>query len=314
MQTEHLFELTYIILERKIVTAAEMAKHFGVSTRTIYRWVDALNLAGVPVVTTKGKGGGIQLAEKYTLDKAILTEDEKQEILSSVQALQTLTGDSSFAGNSRGVISKLKAITSANADWIKVDFATWNPEQNEIKETFKNLKWAILNRRQVSFEYFSGSSENSLRHVDPWKIIFRGQAWYLYSFCKTRNAPRYFKLSRIRNLLILKDEISVEEKDFPEEENKGDYGGDRITNFIQLKVRVADSEVYRILDEYKVDSIEETDDKTKILTLSVPDIYWIKSWILSFGSLMQVLEPEKLRLEINAEIKKMHKGMEHRGL
>lgn len=314
MQTEHLFELTYIILERKIVTAAEMAKHFGVSTRTIYRWVDALNLAGVPVVTTKGKGGGIQLAEKYTLDKAILTEDEKQEILSSVQALQTLTGDSSFAGNSRGVISKLKAITSANADWIKVDFATWNPEQNEIKETFKNLKWAILNRRQVSFDYFSGSSENSLRHVDPWKIIFRGQAWYLYGFCKTRNAPRYFKLSRIRNLLILKDEISVEEKDFPEEENKGDYGGDRITNFIQLKVRVADSEVYRILDEYKVDSIEEADDKTKILTLDVPDFYWIKSWILSFGSSMQVLEPEKLRLEINAEIKKMHKGMEHRGL
>ena len=313
LQTEHLFELTYIILERKIVTAAEMAKHFGVSIRTIYRWVDALNLAGVPVVTTKGKGGGIQLAEKYTLDKAILTEDEKQEILSSVQALQTLSvGAGSTA--SLGAISKLKAITSANADWIKVDFATWNPEQNEIKETFKNLKWAILNRRQVSFEYFSGSSENSLRHVDPWIIIFRGQAWYLYSFCKTRNAPRYFKLSRIRNFQILKDEISVEEKDFPEEENKGDYGGDRITNFIQLKVRVADSEVYRILDEYKVDSIEETDDKTKILTLDVPDIYWIKSWILSFGSSMQVLEPEKLRLEINAEIKKMHKGMEHRGL
>ena len=106
----------------------------------------------------------------------------------------------------------------------------------------------------------------------------------------------------------------MEEKDFPEEENKGDYGGDRITNFMQLKVRVADSEVYRILDEYKVDSIEETDDKTKILTLDVPDIYWIKSWILSFGSSMQVLEPEKLRLEINAEIKKMHKGMEQRGL
>ena len=307
MQTEHLFELTYIILERKIVTAAEMAKHFSVSTRTIYRWVDALNLAGVPVVTTKGKGGGIQLAEKYTLDKAILTEDEKQEILSSVQALQTLTGDSSFAGNSRGVISKLKAITSANADWIKVDFATWNPEQNEIKETFKNLKWAILNRRQVSFEYFSRSSENSLRHVDPWKIIFRGQAWYLYGFCKTRNAPRYFKLSRIRNLQILKDAVLMEEKDFPEEKqiDGGNYSGDKITSFVQLKLRVANSEIYRVLDEYKVNIIEETDDKTKILTLSVPDIYWIKSWILSFGASVQVLAPEKIRLEIQEEIRKL---------
>lgn len=305
MQTELLFELTYIILEQKIVTAAKMAAHFGVSTRTIYRWVDALNLAGVPVITTKGKGGGIQLAEKYTLDKAFLTEDEKLEILSSVQALQSLSGGSSAP--SVGTISKLKAITSANVDWIKVDFATWNPEQNEIKETFKKLKWAILNRRQISFEYFSGSGENSLRQVDPWKIIFRGQAWYLYGFCKIRNAPRYFKLSRIRNLQILKDAITIEEKDFPEENQTdgGNYSGDKITNFVQLKVRVADSEVYRILDEYKVDSIEPADGNSKIIIFSAPDIYWLKSWILGFGSSMKILEPERIKSEILEEAKKM---------
>lgn len=306
MQTEILFELTYIILERKIVTAGEMAEHFGVSTRTIYRWVDALNLAGVPVVTTKGKGGGIQLAEKYALDKAVLTEDEKLEILSSVQALQALSGGAGSGAASHGAIAKLKAITSAKADWIKVDFAAWNPEQNEIKETFKNLKWAILNRRQVSFEYFSGSSEYSKRQVDSWKIIFRGQSWYLYGFCKIRNSPRYFKLSRMRNLQILKDEILMEEKDFPEEQQSegAGYNGDKITSFIQLKIRVIDSEVYRVLDEYKVDSIEETGEKSKILTLSVPDMYWIKNWILSFGASMQVLEPEKLRVEIQEEIRK----------
>lgn len=307
MQTELLFELTYIILERKIVTAREMAEHFGVSTRTIYRWIDALNLAGVPVITTKGKGGGIQLAEKYALDKAVLTEDEKQEILSSVQALQSLSVDSTSSGNSRGVISKLKAITSANADWIKVDFATWNPEQNEVKEIFKNLKWAILNRRQVSFDYFSGSSDYSKRQVDSWKIVFRGQAWYFYGFCKLRKAPRYFKLSRMRNLQVLKDGISTEEKDFPEEQNNENYSGDKITNFIKLKVYVNDSEIYRVLDEYKVDIIEETSEKSKILTFTVPDIYWIKSWILSFGASMQVLEPEKIRLEIQDEIKKMQR-------
>lgn len=307
MQTELLFELTYIILERKIVTAREMAVHFGVSTRTIYRWIDALNLAGVPVITTKGKGGGIQLAEKYALDKAVLTEDEKQEILSSVQALQSLSVDSTSSGNSRGVISKLKAITSANADWIKVDFATWNPEQNEVKEIFKNLKWAILNRRQVSFDYFSGSSDYSKRQVDSWKIVFRGQAWYFYGFCKLRKAPRYFKLSRMRNLQVLKDGISTEEKDFPEEQNNENYSGDKITNFIKLKVYVNDSEIYRVLDEYKVDIIEETSEKSKILTFTVPDIYWIKSWILSFGASMQVLEPEKIRLEIQDEIKKMQR-------
>lgn len=309
MQTELLFELTYIILEQKNVTAAQMAEHFGVSQRTIYRWVDALNLAGVPVITTKGKGGGIKLAEKYILDKALLTEDEKLDILSSVQALQALSGGSTSSSKpaSLGAISKLKAITSANADWIKVDFATWNPEQNEIKEVFKNLKWAILNRRQVYFEYFSGSSENSSRQIDPWKIIFRGQAWYLYGFCKIRNAPRYFKLSRIRNLTILKNAILMEEKDFPEEKQAdgGNYSGDKITEFVKLKVHVADSEVYRILDEYKIDSIENGEGESKIITFTAPDIYWLKSWILGFGASMKVLEPEKIRQEIQEEVKKM---------
>ena len=103
MQTELLFELTYILLDKKSVTASEMAEHFGVSRRTIYRWLDALNLAGVPVVSVKGKGGGISLSEKYTLDKAILSQEEKLEILSGVQALSVLSG------KQNPLISKIKA-------------------------------------------------------------------------------------------------------------------------------------------------------------------------------------------------------------
>ncbi|MBO6101224.1 MAG: HTH domain-containing protein, partial [Spirochaetaceae bacterium] len=87
MQTENLFELTYILLDKKSVTAKEMAEHFGVSPRTIYRWVDALDLAGVPVYTSKGKGGGIFLSDKYALDKTLFTDEEKQELLASIQAV-----------------------------------------------------------------------------------------------------------------------------------------------------------------------------------------------------------------------------------
>lgn len=106
--------------------------------------------------------------------------------------------------------------------------------------------------------------------------------------------------------LILERKL-VEEKDFPEEQNNDNYSDDKITNFIKLKVCVSDSEVYRVLDEYKVNYIEETGEKSKILILTVPDMYWIKSWILSFGASMQVLEPEKIRLEICEEIKKMQR-------
>ena len=170
MQTELLFELTYILLDKKSVTASEMAEHFGVSRRTIYRWLDALNLAGVPVVSVKGKGGGISLSEKYTLDKAILSQEEKLEILSGVQALSVLSG------KQNPLISKIKAFSKENADWIKIDFAPWNFKNEEIRSLFTMIKSAILSKKQVEFSYYSSSGEFSVRKVDPWKIVFRGQA------------------------------------------------------------------------------------------------------------------------------------------
>lgn len=279
-----------------------MAEHFGVSQRTIYRWIDALDLAGVPVITTKGKGGGIMLSEKYTLDKAVLTEEEKQEILASVQALQILSGGSNSAA------SKLKAITKANADWIHVDFAPWNPEQAKVRELFTQLKSAILGRHQISMEYYSSHSGSMIRTIHPWKLIFKGQSWYLYGFCSKRKAPRYFKLSRMSSLKILKDGITEEEKNYPEENQKDckSYGGDKATEFVQLKVRIDNSEIYRILDEYKIESIEEFDENSKILAFIVPRIYWLKNWILSFGASMHVIEPEEIRRDIQREIKKMY--------
>ena len=124
MQTENLFELTYILLEKRQVTAGKMSEHFGVSQRTIYRWVDALNLVGVPVYSTKGKGGGIHVSEKYALDKTVFTDAEKEEILSSLNALNALSGQTnSVAAKFRNLVSSDK-----NTDWIEIDFSPWNPK------------------------------------------------------------------------------------------------------------------------------------------------------------------------------------------
>lgn len=304
MQTELLFELTYIILDRKNVTAKEMAEHFGVSQRTIYRWVDALDLAGVPIVTTKGKGGGIQLAEKYTLDKAVLTEEEKFEILSSVQALQVLSG------NSNSAVSKLKAITKANTDWIKIDFAPWNPKYVEIRDLFNLIKTAILSKRQINCNYYSSKGECTNRTIEPWKIIFRGQAWYLLGFCQGKNESRYFKLSRIQNCVVLEKKITHEEKEFPSEQQDDGkkYSGysEDIYDKISLTLQVKNESVYRILDEFSVDEIEDGfDSNHKIIKLKMPEIFWLKNWLLSFGAELKILEPSKIREEIHNEIKKM---------
>ncbi len=305
MQTELLFELTYILLEKKNVTAKEMAEHFGVSTRTIYRWVDALDLAGIPIITTKGKGGGISLSENYALDKAVLTEDEKLEILSSVQALEVLGGKQNSA------LSKLKAITKASADWIKVDFAPWNPKGMEVRNLFNQLKSAILLRQKVIFDYYSAKGECTKRKVEPWKIVFKGQAWYLYGFCGGKNEPRYFKLSRMQNCTATYEKVIHEEKDFPEDRHKnenGYYGYDEENfKFVTLKFEVEVSCVFMIVDEYSVEKIEDCPEQPgrKIITMKVPDMSWIINWILGFGSQVKVLEPENIKLEVQKEAKKI---------
>ncbi|MCI7435591.1 MAG: HTH domain-containing protein, partial [Spirochaetia bacterium] len=127
-----------------------MAEHFGVSQRTIYRWVDALSLAGVPVYSTKGKGGGIHVSEKYALDKTVFTDAEKEEILSSLNAINALSGQTnSVAAKFRNLVSSDK-----NIDWIEVDFSPWNPKMEEIREVFSLLKKAVIDGKTVSFDYF----------------------------------------------------------------------------------------------------------------------------------------------------------------
>ena len=104
MQIDQLFEFVYVLIDKKRATAKEMAARFGVSTRTIYRWLDALSLSGVPVYALKGRGGGIAIEESYTLDKRLFSEEERLAIVSSVKALGSLGGN--FAGTAAAKVPK----------------------------------------------------------------------------------------------------------------------------------------------------------------------------------------------------------------
>lgn len=311
MNTELLFELTYILLEKRQLTAKEMAEHFGVSQRTIYRWVDALNLAGVPVFSAKGKGGGIHVSEKYALDKTFFTDSEKQELLSSVQALESLSG------NKNSAITKLKAITKSNADWIQVDFSPWNPKMAEIRDIFTLLKTAILNSKKVQFIYFSSQGKGSERTVFPVRIIFKGQAWYLFAFCYEKNDMRFFKLSRMAEIKMLSEQISQEQllklqktkNIFPDSLNGSIYEGYKEQEFplLKLKIAVSIQDVYRIMDEYKITRISDGNSGEKILEIEIPEFPWLIDWLLSFGNRLTVIEPESIKTKLAQEIGRMYR-------
>jgi len=119
LKINRLLEITILLLNCKTVTAKELAGRFGVSTRTIYRDIDVLSLAGVPVYTNKGNGGGISLLEEFTLNKTMLNENESEGLL---LALKTMS--MTRYPETQSILDKIGSIFKNNNadDWIDIDF------------------------------------------------------------------------------------------------------------------------------------------------------------------------------------------------
>lgn len=295
MQVNRLFEIIYILLEKNIITAKELAERFEVSQRTIYRDIETLSTAGIPVYMSKGKGGGISILPEFILNKAVLTEEEKSEILSSIRAVNVVSFN---AEEPEKVLKKLNNMLGENdTDWIEVDFSHWGNAEKE-KQTFYNLKSAILSKRVVKFHYMSVKGENINREVYPLKLYFKGQSWYMYGYCKIRGDYRFFKLRRIKDLCVSEETFNLKaSKTIMREDNI--YKGE----FVALKMKISSKMSYRIYDEFE--NFKQLQDGSFIVEIEYPKGEWIFSYISSFGEECEVLEPEEIRKEVKDKIKKM---------
>lgn len=194
MQISRLFEIVYILLGKKSVTAKELAEHFGVSARTIYRDVETLSGAGIPVYMSKGKGGGISLLDSFVLSKSMLSESEQTEILTALSALRSVN-----YAESQNALSKLSGIFGkASQNWIKVNFSQWHG----FDKKFETIKEAIFSKKVISFDYHGRWKEKTSKLVEPLQLRFNVNAWYLYAFCTKRQDMRTFKISRMETVKI----------------------------------------------------------------------------------------------------------------
>ena len=297
MQINRLLEIVYILLEKKAVTAKALSGQFGVSQRTIYRDIDALSLAGIPVYSEKGKGGGISILPEFVLNKSILSEQEQQEILSALKAFAGV--ESAETGQ---VIKKLSALFKKNAaDWLQVDFSNWSLSSKNI---FTNLKTAILERRIIEFDYYSTSGEKTQRCIEPVQLWFKSRAWYINGFCLTRQEMRVFKLTRIKKLKMTNKHFTSRGLVSISPDTKKDE--DR--EIVALKFRIESEMSYRVFDEFDEGMIEKQSDGSLIVSVSWPVDFWLYTFLLSFGEYIEVLEPKNIRKIMKEKIKKMEKN------
>ena len=299
MQIDQLFEFVYILIDKKQVTAKEMAKHFGVSTRTIFRWIDALSVSGVPVFALKGRGGGIAISESYALDKTILSEEERLAILSSVKALNNLSGNPASVVNANiKAAEKLSHLVQKDTDWLEVDFSPWSPEGQGVRQLFAVLRDSILKQRQISFDYFSGSGKTEHRIVHPWKLVYRGQAWYLHGWCTSRKAERFFKLSRMVNVNQTGRAANITQQGVVPSKAPAASTTTSTTKLISIKAKVSSAMAFYLLDSFACSEIKTHKDGYLTVIFSAPDESWLPGMLLSFGPELKINYPKQIQKQV----------------
>jgi predicted DNA-binding transcriptional regulator YafY len=306
MHINRLFEIVYVLLMKKIVTAKELAERFEVSQRTIYRDIETLSEAGIPIYANRGKGGGICLMDQFILNKSLLTDQEQKDILAALQGIQA----TSYEGAS-STLSKLKSLFQNDSpDWIEVDFSYWNSRE-EDRERFMQLKDAIIKRKVISFVYYNSYGQESFRVVEPLKLIFRGQAWYLSAFCREKQSVRYFKISRMETLKLTGDifeprpahalEAAEAVSDHAEMSRQKVTGQESM-----ITLKIGASMAFRVYDEFPKEAINRLEDGSFLVSSPILPSGWLYGYLLSYGDQLEVLEPEELRLQMAEKIKSLN--------
>lgn len=290
MRESRLFQIVYHLLEKGQATAPELAEKLEVSVRTIYRDIDALSGAGIPVYTKEGRNGGICLMRDFVLEKAVLSEEEKQEIL---MALQSINVTQNRKGSQ--TLEKLSAIFQSDSpNWLEVDFSRWGQKEFD-NEKFERLKMAVIQCKSVKLHYAGSCGAIYERIVQPCKLAYKENAWYLQAFCTQKQDFRMFKLNRILDLEILDERFS--HREFP---NCTEDSG---REYPPVTLRFSKEMAYRVYDAFDETQIQRQENGDLIASARMPHDAWLIGFLLSFGTQVDVLSPICLKRELAEQAK-----------
>jgi len=295
MKTERLVSMIFLLMKKKKISARELADYYDCSVRTIYRDMETLENAGVPVISYRGTEGGFELIEGYRIEKPFLSSQEASMVLGLLQGISQVVDDVEI----ESISTKMDG---ANATFSNLyfDMRGWGMS-DDFREKANCCNQAISHHKALFIEYFNSYLHSTTRKIYPLKIIIKGSQWYLHAFCTLKSNYRLFKITRIKSLQIT-DEL-FDPSDYhliPKQENE--WAGDSETPLI-LKF---DKNIYSSFKDFFLEeNITEYTGEHFIVSVNFPIDNWVKSLILSFGEMVEVIEPAFLRKEIKAAAQKI---------
>lgn len=301
MKIDRLVSIIMILLDKERVGAQELADIFEVSPRTIYRDIDAINMAGIPICSTSGVGGGFEIMQKYKIDKNVFSTADLSAILMGLSSLSNLVRGDELVN----AFAKVKSFIPADkvkdiefrANQVRIDFSAWFGNRN-IQTHLEIIKTALQENRLLSFEYVAQRGNKTTRTAEPYQLVLKNSHWYFYGFCYKRNEFRLFRLSRISNLQMEKETFA------PRDFQKAILDFEEIfeTVPIRIKLRIHESVIERVLDYCSYEYFSPDDDEHYIVDFPFIENDYNYDILLSFGSKCECLEPSHIRAKIKHRI------------
>lgn len=301
MKVDRLVSIIMILLDKERIGAQELADLFEVSPRTIYRDIDTICLAGIPVRSVSGVGGGFEIMRKYKIDRKVFSTADLSAILMGLSGLSSMIRGEELVN----ALAKVKSFIPADkakdielkANQIDIDLSPWMGNRN-IQPYLEMMKTALQESRLLSFEYADRYGNKTVRTAEPYQLVLKGGQWYWQGYCHTRKDFRLFKLSRMSNLQIREESFSPREYQKPQLE---------FTDILEamqtrIKIRIHKSVMNRVLDFCTREDFSPDGDEHYIVSFPFIENDYYYNILFSFGDKCECLEPLHIRTEMKRRI------------
>jgi predicted DNA-binding transcriptional regulator YafY len=297
--------LTAILIHlqtKRIVKAEEISDRFEISLRTVYRDVKALMEAGVPIGSEAGKGYFI--VDGFHLPPVMFTQDEANSMMLAGKLVDKMA-DKSVRSAFDSALYKIKSVLNEGG---KDDLQNLEPhvevflrsryeyrEESTFPDHFlADIQRAIAKKHILKLEYSNREGEDSVRCVEPVGIFYYSMAWYLIGWCQMRDNYRNFRADRIRSLVDTGKTFEPRSNISLQEHFQSMY---RENQNLTKVVALFEKSALRTRPLYGSTAQEDLGPKIRS-EFMVDQMDYMAHWLLLFGTSVEVLEPEELKVQM----------------
>lgn len=301
MKIDRLVSIIMVLLDKNRIGAQALAQMFEVSQRTIYRDVETINMAGIPILSIPGVGGGFEIMEEYKLEKKVFSSSDLSAILMGLSSLSSMVRGEEVVQ----ALAKVKSFIPADqakeislkANQIYIDLSPWLGNRN-VQPYLELVKTALERNKLLAFDYVDRHGTRTTRTAEPYQLVLKNSHWYWQGYCHTRKDFRLFRLSRTLNLHMLEQTFIPKECPKPQFE----YPDFLAPSYTTITIRIHTSVMDKVLEYCTYDHFQPDGPEHYIVAFPFIENDYYYQILFSFGTECECLEPLDIRTEMKRRI------------